>query len=88
MMIDSQLELGFGSTGRALVLTHRQRRLSRARWWFDRMRQVVDRAFEPTPPPRPQQMWMETADDGASNRFEGLNPVETNRKRLAICRGG
>jgi hypothetical protein len=37
----------------------RQRRQSRAQWWFERMRQVVDRArdWEPTPEPRPEQIW-------------------------------
>jgi hypothetical protein len=36
-----------------------QRRLSRAQLWFQRMRQIVDRAcdWSPAPPPRPEQIW-------------------------------
>jgi hypothetical protein len=32
----------------------------RSRWWFDRMRQLVDTAIDwsPTPPPRPEQTWL------------------------------
>jgi len=38
-------------------ITRRQRRQSRAQWWFARMRAVVDRALDwkPAPPPRPEQ---------------------------------
>ncbi len=34
------------------------RRQSRARWWFARMRRVVDQALDwrPAPPPRPEQI--------------------------------
>ena len=40
-----------------------QRRLSRAQWWFQRMRQVVDRAcdWQPAPMPRPEQIWFSNA---------------------------
>jgi hypothetical protein len=58
-MIDGQMELGFGNaTGRQAV-NRRQRRVSRANWWFARMREVVDRAFDwqPAPPARPEQIW-------------------------------
>ena len=36
---------------------YRQRRVSRARWWFSQMRRVVDQAVEWTPAPavRPEQ---------------------------------
>ena len=56
-MYDAQLEMSFGSTHRQL--TRRQRRLNRAQWWFQRMRQMVDRAVEwqPAPRPRPEQIW-------------------------------
>jgi len=56
-MYDGQMEMSFaGARGRASV---RQRRLSRAQWWFQRMRKVVDEAldFQPVPAPRPQQTW-------------------------------
>ena len=61
-MINTQLELGFVSAGQPFVMTRRQRRQSRANWWFERMRQVVDRAFDwqPRPPAPPEQIWLET----------------------------
>jgi hypothetical protein len=60
-MFDAQLEMSFGEPGR--FATRRQRRLSRAQWWFDRMRKAVDRAldWQPAPPPRPEQIWLPTA---------------------------
>jgi hypothetical protein len=58
-MNDAQLELSFGNAALRMGLTPRQRRLSRANWWFERMRQLVDHAFEwqPAPEPRPEQIW-------------------------------
>ncbi|MFO1476255.1 MAG: hypothetical protein U1F98_06340 [Verrucomicrobiota bacterium] len=60
MMIE-QMELGFGGGARRCASENRrQRRLRRAQWWFDRMRQAVDRAFDwqPAPPARPEQIWL------------------------------
>ena len=56
-MIDRQMEMSFVTTPRCTE--RRQRRLGRAHWWFQRMRQLVDRAtdWEPAPPPRPEQIW-------------------------------
>jgi hypothetical protein len=55
-----QLELGLAG-GASCRSTNRQRRLSRANWWFQRMRKVVDLACDwtPAPQPRPQQIWFE-----------------------------
>jgi len=60
--IVAQMELGFKNAGRPVILSHRQKRLSRAHWWFDRMRQIADRAFDwkPAASPRPEQIWMES----------------------------
>jgi hypothetical protein len=58
-MTNQQMELGFGKTRICPSIRRLRRRQSRANWWFDRMRQVVDRAFDwqaaPTPPP--EQIW-------------------------------
>jgi hypothetical protein len=56
-MIDRQLELGFNGVTEVRPATRNQRRPSRARWWFDRMHQVVSSAREctPAPPARPEQ---------------------------------
>jgi hypothetical protein len=54
-----QLELSFdGTVAFRPRITQRQRRQSRARWWFNQMRAVVDRALDwkPAPAPRPEQV--------------------------------
>lgn len=60
-MFDAQLEMSFEA--RAVYLSPRKRRLSRAQWWFQRMRQVVDRAVDwhPIPPAPAEQMWLPAA---------------------------
>jgi hypothetical protein len=57
-MLDGQMQLSFVNAGGCA--TRHQRRLSRAQWWFERMRQAVDRArdWQPAPPPRPEQIWL------------------------------
>jgi hypothetical protein len=54
-----QLELSFQETGMKFVrLNRRPHRLARARWWFDQMHAVVDRAFDwsAAPVSRPEQI--------------------------------
>jgi hypothetical protein len=72
-MYNAQLEMSFGGTAR--LLSRRQRRLSRAQWWFQRMRQIVDRAIEwqPAPPPRPEQIWLPGA------HRETVLPLSSNK---------
>ena len=48
-MLNEQLELSFGANRQCHWQTRRQRRTTRARWWFERMRDVVERAIEPAP---------------------------------------
>ena len=57
-MVDRQMELGFGKERGCRAVSRRQRRLGRATWWFERMRQVVEHAagWAPAPPPRPEQI--------------------------------
>jgi len=82
-MFDTQMEMSFEATvGR---LSPRQRRLTRAQWWFERMRRLVDRAvdWQPAPEPRPEQMWLPT-----TRRTPEINPfpilVKSNPERQ-IC---
>ncbi len=64
--------MSFGGGRGAPMLTRRQRRLSRARWWFQCMRDVVERAidWQPAPLPPPEQTWF----PGARREVE-LSPV-------------
>lgn len=54
---DSQLELGFSAPVRTSRLARRERRLARAAWWFNKMREVVNAATEcpSVRAPRPEQ---------------------------------
>ena len=72
-MYDGQMEMSFGKMARA------QRKQSRAQWWFERMRQIVDRAtdWRSCPPPRPVQIWFLTAQD----RFNGSVPIQGHEER-------
>jgi hypothetical protein len=60
-MIDrAQIEIEFVRAGGCRPSVRGQRRMSRARWWFNQMRQVVNnaanRASEPAP--RPEQTYL------------------------------
>ena len=52
-----QLEISFDGNCNFRPAVRRQKRLTRARWWFSQMRQVVNRAidWEPAEPGRPEQ---------------------------------
>jgi hypothetical protein len=79
-MYDGQLELSFGSRPNGAgqggypprSLNRHQRRGGRAGWWFQRMRQIVDRAtdWEPAPPARPEQAWF-------ANSYRQPGPLAT-----------
>jgi hypothetical protein len=57
-MINGQLELSLANARESRHEGRRQRRMSRAMWWFERMREVVDQAIDwsPAPPPPPEQI--------------------------------
>lgn len=58
-IVIEQMELGMNGQGARGV---RQERLSRARWWFGKMRQVVDLALPAQPlKARPEQIYFELA---------------------------
>jgi len=56
-----QMELGLAGGNRCPRVARRERRLNRANWWFDQMRQVVDQAFDwPTAPRfQAEQIWLD-----------------------------
>jgi hypothetical protein len=59
MKTNEQMELGIGKTKTCRSANRPQRRLGRANWWFQQMREVVDKAvdWQPAPPARPQQIY-------------------------------
>ena len=56
---DPQLEFALAEGLAAQLVGPRPRRQSRASWWFQRMRQIVDHAcdWQPAGVPRPEQIW-------------------------------
>jgi hypothetical protein len=71
-MFDQQMELGIENAKLCPSVIRREQRAKRARWWFDRMRQIVEKAADrrPAPEPRPEQIWFNgphrTAGEGGS----------------------
>jgi hypothetical protein len=63
MTNQKQMELGLAGANRCPRVVHRERRRHRAHWWFDHMRQVVERAMDWEPAPRfqPEQIWLPEA---------------------------
>jgi hypothetical protein len=58
-MTDAQLELSFSAVRACPTpTTTRRASLHNPQWWFQRMRQMVDRAldWQPAPPPRLEQI--------------------------------
>lgn len=59
MKTNEQMELEIGKARTCSSNRRPQRRMSRANWWFQQMREVVDKAvdWQPAPPARPQQIY-------------------------------
>ena len=64
----NQMELGFSGSNRCPRVAHRERRLNHANWWFNQMRQVVERAADWEPAPRFQTEQILFAQDGMRMR--------------------
>jgi len=54
-MNNQQLEITLPSPACRRPMSYRQRRVSRARWWFSQMRRIVNEAVEPAPLDPPEQ---------------------------------
>ena len=50
MLDRQQMELGLENTARGRSGRHGRRRTTRARWWFNRMHEVVEQTREYLPP--------------------------------------
>ena len=61
MNTNEQMELGLGKTRPCPSAKRPQRRMSRANWWFQQMREIVDKAvdWQPARPPRPEQIYFQ-----------------------------
>lgn len=59
MKTNEQMELVLEKTKSCPSSRRPQRRMSRANWWFQQMREVVDKAidWQPAPPARPEQIY-------------------------------
>jgi hypothetical protein len=87
-MFDGQLELSFETGPGCSSMSRRSRRTSRAQWWFQRMRQVVDCALDRQPAlsPRPEQLVLAGTHRQAPTASQP-RPVrrQANREERQIC---
>ena len=56
MTTNTQLELGFNATSARVFGQHREQRVARAQWWFNKMRAAVKNAWQEQTQPRPEQI--------------------------------
>jgi hypothetical protein len=83
-MIEGQMELSLAAPNGGRWLDAHQRRRNRAHWWFERMRQTVDQAFDwpaatlpgPEQPALPAAGSPSPADAGATAKGTERNPDE------------
>jgi hypothetical protein len=63
MTTNAQLELGFNAT-QSRIYGRPRTRVTRAQWWFAKMREAVENAvnWQNGPPPPPEQIWMPGAN--------------------------
>jgi len=76
-----QLELALAEGSAAQLVGPRPRRQSRASWWFQRMRQLVDHAcdWQPVLVPRPEQIWIPDAHRTV------LLPAQSKDEQRQLC---
>jgi hypothetical protein len=81
LLSQPQLELALSAASPARLASQHSRRQSRASWWFQRMRQIVDQAcdWQPALTPRPEQTWFPNA-----YRLPSLAPL-ANAAEQQIC---
>ncbi len=80
-MFDQQMELGIENAKLCPSVIRREQRAKRARWWFDRMREIVGQAVDrrPAHEPPPEQIWFPGAHRNtsvASNQLRVSNSHE------------
>ena len=61
MTTNEQLELGFNAQ-QSRIYGRPRTRVTRAQWWFAKMRQAVANAWQEQLPPPPEQIWMPGAN--------------------------
>jgi len=82
-MLD-QMELGIENAKLCPSIVRREQRVKRARWWFDRMRQVVEQAVErrPAPEPRPEQIWFNGAHRAVGTAAEQAALAHSQERQI------
>ena len=82
---DEQLEMAF--SGAPGCRTQVQRRLTRAQWWFHRMRKLVDHAVDwrPAPPPRPEQIWFPSVRRNSATTLGVTEELPITSEERQMC---
>ena len=83
-----QMELGFDKARVCPSVHRRQRKSTRAKWWFDRMREAVERGIDwhPAPAARPAPQIGQLGRHVAAVRQDGdvVAPAESGLDVLAL----
>jgi hypothetical protein len=84
-MFDQQMELGIENAKLCPSVIRREQRAKRARWWFDRMRQIVEQAVDrrPAAKPHPEQIWFSGAHRNAGTASSQL--ALANSQERQVC---
>jgi hypothetical protein len=84
-MFDQQMELRIENAKICPSVVRRDQRAKRARWWFDRMRQIVGEAIEhrPAPEPRPEQIWFTDAHRAVGEVSRQTGAVNSQERQIS-----
>jgi len=83
-MFDQQMELGIENAKLCPSVIRREQRAKRARWWFERMRQIVEQAVDrrPAPEPRPEQIWFNGARRTVGQVSQQTGAVNSQERQI------
>jgi hypothetical protein len=83
-MFDQQMELGIENAKVCPSVVRREQRARRARWWFDRMRELVEQAVDHRPAlePRPEQTWFTGAHRAAGSASQQLTLANSQERQI------
>jgi len=83
-MFDQQMELGIENAKVCPSVVRREQRARRARWWFDRMREIVEQAVDrhPAPEPPPEQIWFKGAHRVVGEDSQQTGAVSSQERQI------
>jgi hypothetical protein len=83
-MFDQQMELGIENAKVCPSVIRREQRARRARWWFDRMRELVEQAVDHRPALEPlaEQIWFSGAHRRAGETAQPITSPSSQEHQI------